>query len=142
MGRSIAYYRFYKLIGLEQFTGTEGAGGFAMIGIFIFFLIIVGVLSGSLAVILLKKAASKYPLRQLFFRRIFWEGVILFGISLLLYVVILQREELSVVYPLSSISYLITTMLSVKYLGEKMTIWKWIALAGVMMGVTLIAIGS
>ncbi len=113
-----------------------------MIGIFIFCLIIVGVLSGSLAVILLKKAASKYPLRQLFFRRIFWEGVILFGFSLLLYVIILKREELSVVYPLSSISYLVTTILSVKYLGEKMTVWKGVALAGVMLGVTLIAIGS
>ncbi|MDP3698604.1 MAG: EamA family transporter [Nanoarchaeota archaeon] len=113
-----------------------------MIALFIIFLILVGVLSGSMAVILLKKAASKYPLRQLFFRRIFWEGVVLFGLSLLLYVIILQREELSVVYPLSSISYLITTLLSVKYLGEKMSVWKWVALGGVMLGVTLIAIGS
>ena len=113
-----------------------------MIGLLILFLIIVGVLSGSMAILLLKKAAVKYPLRQLFFRRIFWEGVVLFGFSLLLYVIILQREDISVVYPLSSISYLITTLLSVKYLGEKMNVWKGLALIGVMLGVTLIAIGS
>ena len=113
-----------------------------MIEPFIIFLIIVGVFSGSMAVLLLKKAASRYPLRQLFFRRVFWEGVALFGLSLLLYVIVLQRIDISVAYPLSSISYLITTMLSVRYLGEKMNVWKWIALFGVMLGVTLIAIGS
>ncbi len=113
-----------------------------MIELFIIFLIIVGVLSGSMAVLLLKKAASQYPLRQLFFRRIFWEGVVLFGLSLLLYVIVLQRVDISVAYPLSSISYLVTTMLSVRYLGEKMNGWKWFALFGVMAGVTLIAMGS
>jgi len=113
-----------------------------MIEFFIIILIIVGVLSGSMAVLLLKKAASQYSLRVLFFRRIFWEGAGLFGLSLLLYVIVLQRVDISVAYPLSSISYLLTTMLSVKFLGEKMTTWKWIALAGVMAGVTLIAIGS
>ena len=113
-----------------------------MIGALSLLLMAIGVLTGALAVALLKKGAVKYSFRQLFFRRIFWEGVVLFGLSLITYVVVLQREELSVVYPLSSISYLITTMLSVKYLGEKMTPWKWMALFGVMAGVTLIAIGS
>ncbi len=127
---------------VEQLADSADAGGFTVIEPFIIFLIIVGVFSGSMAVLLLKKAASRYPLRQLFFRRVFWEGVALFGLSLLLYVIVLQRIDISVAYPLSSISYLITTMLSVRYLGEKMNVWKWIALFGVMLGVTLIAIGS
>ena len=113
-----------------------------MIGMFSLLMMIVGVLVGALAVALLKKGATNLPLSQLLFRRIFWEGVILFGLSLLTYVVVLQREDLSVVYPLGSTSYLVTTLLSVKYLGEKMNVWKWVALFGVMAGVTLIAIGS
>lgn len=113
-----------------------------MISAFSLLLMLAGVLAGSLAVVILKKGTSQYSLGQLFFHRVFWEGVILFGLSLLFYVVVLQREDLSVVYPLGSMSYLVTTLLSVKYLGEKMNRWKWIALIGVMAGVTLIAIGS
>ena len=113
-----------------------------MIGAFSLFLMVIGVLTGALAVALLKKGAVQYSFSQLFFRRIFWEGVVLFGISLLMYVVVLQHEELSVVYPLGSTTYLVTTFISVKYFGEKMNIWKWAALIGVMVGVTLIAIGS
>ena len=105
-------------------------------------LMTMGVLTGALAVALLKKGTTMHSLPQLIFRQIFWEGVILFGLSLLLYVVVLQREDLSVVYPLGSTTYLVTTAISVKYFGEKMNRWKWIALAGVMSGVTLIAIGS
>ena len=113
-----------------------------MIGLFSLLLMLVGILTGSLAVVILKKGTSQYSLSVLFFRRVFWEGVILFGLSLLFYVVVLRREELSVVYPLGSMTYLVTTLLSVKYLGEKMNVWKWMALFGVMAGVTLIAIGS
>lgn len=113
-----------------------------MISAYSFLFVFVGVLTGSLAVVILKKGISQYSLGQLFFRRVFWEGVILFGLSLLFYVVVLQREELSVVYPLGSMTYPVTTLLSVKYLGERMNLWKGIALAGIMFGVTLIAIGS
>lgn len=101
-----------------------------------------GVLAGSWAVLKLKKSTSDCSLRQVIFRRMFWEGVILFGISLLFYVLVLKREVLSVVYPMSSTSYIVTTFLSYKYLGEKMNIWKWLALLGIFIGVTLIAIGS
>ena len=113
-----------------------------MIQLFSLLLISIGVLVGALGVAVLKKGATQYSLGKLFFRRIFWEGVALFGLSLLMYVAVLRREDLSVVYPLGSTTYLITTAISVKYFGEKMNHWKWMALAGVMMGVTLIAIGS
>jgi len=101
-----------------------------------------GVLVGAAAVGLLKKAANTYSLRQLFFTLIFWEGVGLFGLSLLSYVLVLQQEDLSVVYPLGSTTYLVTTAISVKYFGEKMNVWKWLAILGIMAGVTMIAIGS
>ncbi len=113
-----------------------------MISLFSFVMMALGVIAGSVAVLLLKRSVSMGSLRELFFRGQFWGGVILFGVSLLLYVLVLQREKLSVVYPLGSTTYLVTTALSVKYLGEKMTPWKWLALGGIVLGVSLIAIGN
>ena len=59
----------------------------------------------------------------------------LYGISSIFHILALSIEKLSVIYPLSSLAYLIVAFLSTKLLDEKMNTSKWI-------GVILIIFGS
>jgi undecaprenyl phosphate-alpha-L-ara4N flippase subunit ArnE len=68
------------------------------------------------------------------------------GLSLLLYIVgmiiymfMLKSYSLSVVYPLTSISYIFTTLLAMFLLGEAVPFVRWAGIFFVMLGVGLIA---
>ena len=107
------------------------------------FLVILGTLCGAIGALLIKKSLD---LNLPWFK--FWKskqllcGLLIYFCSVIFYIIALKREELSVVYPLVSLSYLWITLLSVKFLGEKMNFWKSLALVGIIVGVILIGIGS
>ena len=105
-------------------------------------LVLVGSLIGSLATVILKKGTNLYSLRHLWKTGYLWMGLILYGFSVIFYLLALPREELSVLYPLVSMNYIFTTMFSVSLLGEKMNRWKWLGLAGIIVGVVMIGLGS
>jgi drug/metabolite transporter (DMT)-like permease len=109
---------------------------------FILTLVTIGSVFGAVGMLLLKKTANKYQVWQMHKSGLLWLGLTFVGVSTILYIVALQRERLSVLYPLVSMTYLWTTFLSVKYLGEKMNKWKWFGLIGVILGIVLIGIGS
>ena len=104
-------------------------------------LMLLGSFLGAWGLFLFKRASFEnflFLLRQ----KYFWAGIFLNGFSVLAYFVVLRQEQVSVVYPFASLTYLWTTWFSVKYLGEKMNSWKWLGLAGIMLGVSLIGLGS
>lgn len=70
------------------------------------------------------------------------KGAILYGISVIFYVNALKGGELSVLYPVVSLGYVIVCFLSVKFLNEKMNKKKWFGIALIILGVSLIGIGS
>lgn len=113
-----------------------------MINLFAVVLVIIGSVIGSYGTFVLKKGANLHTFWEIFRTKYFWWGVILNGISIPFYVMALRLEQLSFVYPLVSVSYIWTTLFSVKYLGEKMDGWKYLGLAGVVAGIVLIGIGS
>ena len=68
------------------------------------------------------------------------------GLSLLLYIVamviymfMLKSYSLSLVYPLTSISYIFTILLAMFLLGETIPVIRWVGVLFVMLGVGLIA---
>lgn len=97
---------------------------------------------GALGSIIIKKGTSLFSFFPLLKTRYFWGGLFLYGVSVLFYVLALQQEELSVIYPLVSITYIWITFFSVKLLGEKMSQLKWIGLLGIIMGIVFIGLGS
>lgn len=105
-------------------------------------IILVGSLIGSLGNLMVKLGANKYSFWRLWRSGYLWGGLVFYGLSVLAYVFVLRIEELSVVYPLVSMSYIWTTIFSIKYLGEKMNKWKWIGLSGIILGIVLIGVGS
>lgn len=68
-------------------------------------------------------------------------GFLLYGISATLYVIALKGGELSVLYPIVSIAYIWVSIVSVKFLGEKMNANKLTGIAIIIVGVSLIGIG-
>lgn len=65
-------------------------------------------------------------------------GIALFLISTLVYMFALKSGTLSMVYPLSSLSYVWVSLLSIKFLGEKMNTYKWLGIIFIIIGVFLI----
>ncbi len=64
-----------------------------------------------------------------------------FFVSSIIFVIGLQYGELSVLYPLTSLSYIWTCLISTKLLNERITKNKVIGIACIMIGVTLIGLG-
>lgn len=107
-------------------------------------LVISATLVGAFGPILLKKAsamrlskvsslATNYPL---------FGGVALYAAGTLIFIPALKGGDLSVLYPFVALSYIWVSLLSVKFLGEKMNRLKWIGIALIIIGVTFIGIGS
>ena len=70
-----------------------------------------------------------------------WAGLALFGISSVLWINVLHRAALSVVYPIGSLSYLIIMFLSWHYLHEPMSALKVAGVLTIMLGIGLIGLG-
>ena len=107
-------------------------------------LVIIGTFIGMFAPVLLKKASSNFN-RNLFaqlknFNLIL--GLTLYVLSAVVFIFALRGGDLSLLYPLVSISYVWVSLLSVKFLGEKMNKYKWLGIGFIILGVSLIGAGS
>lgn len=69
-------------------------------------------------------------------------GVLLYAISSIVFIWGLKQGELSVLYPIVATGYIWICLLSVKVLGEKMNIWRWLGILAILIGVSLIGFGS
>jgi len=65
-------------------------------------------------------------------------GVILYAISTLLWLIILSRVELSFAYPLVALSYLFGVIFAKIFLGESISLLRWIGALIIILGVFFI----
>ncbi|MBI2652157.1 EamA family transporter [Candidatus Woesearchaeota archaeon] len=107
-------------------------------------LVISATLIGAFGPILLKKASAKKlsKISSLATNYHLFGGVALYAIGTLLFIPALKGGDLSVLYPFVSVSYIWVSLLSVKFLGEKMNKIKWFGIALIIIGVTFIGFGS
>lgn len=100
-------------------------------------------LISALGPIFMKKGATQFSLdpRKLIKNLNVILGCGFFGISAILFVIGLRYGELSVLYPLTSLSYIWACLLSIKFLNEKMNKHKWLGIACIVIGVMLIGLG-
>jgi len=110
--------------------------------------VMIGCFIGSFGALYLKKG-SAYLHRELlknFFLIIknhyLLIGVFFYGISTIIFIPALKFGELSVLYPFVATVYIWTTLLSVKFLNEKMNKWKYLGILSIITGVSLIGLGS
>lgn len=107
-------------------------------------LVISATLVGAFGPILLKKASAKRlsQISSLMTNYHLFGGVALYAIGTLLFIPALRGGELSVLYPFVSLVYVWVSILSVKFLGERMNRLKWLGIAFIIIGVSFIGIGS
>ena len=107
-------------------------------------LVILATLLGAFGPILLKKASEKRlsRLSSLIRNYHLMGGVALYAIGTILFIPALKGGDLSVLYPFVSLAYVWVSLLSIKFLGEKMNMLKWIGVSLIIVGVSFIGIGS
>ncbi len=69
-------------------------------------------------------------------------GLLLYVFASVLFIFALSGGELSVLYPETSLSYIWISLLSIKFLKEKMNKFKWLGISSIIVGVILIGLGS
>ncbi|VVB50993.1 4-amino-4-deoxy-L-arabinose-phosphoundecaprenol flippase subunit ArnE [uncultured archaeon] len=72
----------------------------------------------------------------------FLVGVLFYGVSTVFYLSGLRFGDLSMLYPVSSTSYIWVSFLSVRHLNEKMNNYKWAAIVFILLGVSLIGLSG
>jgi uncharacterized membrane protein len=114
-------------------------------------LVILGTMVGAFGPILFKKGSKTFTLNP---RKILKDpmillknyyvifGCVLYALSSFIFIPALRGGELSVLYPLVSLSYIWVAILSAKFLGEKINSTKIAGIALIIIGVSLIGIGS
>ena len=107
-------------------------------------LVISATFIGAFGPILLKKASAKSlsKISSLATNYHLFGGVALYAIGTVLFIPALKGGELSVLYPFVALTYVWVSFLSVKFLGEKMNKFKWLGIASIIIGVSLIGVGS
>lgn len=107
-------------------------------------LVIFATFIGAFGALALKYGANKMTRQNKlsFINRRLLLGVCLYGLSSVFFLIGLKNGELSVLYPITSLSYIWISLLSIKMLKEKMNFYKWLGIAAILVGVTLIGFGS
>ena len=108
--------------------------------VYILLYLIIGTILGGYGSLFLKKGSSKltFNIKKWKDNLELFIGITLYGLSTITYLLMLQYGELSVIYPLTSFSYVFISFLSVYYLNEKMTKNKWIGIILIIMGSFLV----
>jgi drug/metabolite transporter (DMT)-like permease len=108
-------------------------------------LVIFGGFFGALAPIFLKKgsdAIKRKNLSTIFLNFNLAAGIIIHILGTIIFITALTGGDLSVLYPIVSLSYVWVCIYSVFLLNEKMNKLKWLGILVVVAGVSLIGIGA
>ncbi len=97
-------------------------------------LVLLSTVFGALGPIYLKKSKKLISFTM-------FKGIIFYGLGTLLFVIGLRGGELSVLYPLVSIGYVLVCLFSIKMLGEQMSKRKWLGILSIVIGVIFIGVG-
>lgn len=106
-------------------------------------IILVSCVLGAYGALLMKMGSDrlKFRFKSIIKNKHLIGGVFLYGVATVLYILALKGGELSILYPLVSLTYVFTIIFSQRILGEKMNKYKWIGIVLILIGVSLIGIG-
>ena len=111
------------------------------------FLLFVGVVLGVVAQLSLKKGVDEVGIQKLFsslgkmaLNPFIILGFACYGVSLLLWLVILSKLELSYAYPMISSGYFFVALASMIFFKEKVSWRRWFAIGVIVLGVVLVGL--
>lgn len=107
-------------------------------------MVLIATIAGAFGGLFLKRSAGSGSMKGSLISKILEKnliiGLILYGIGSLFSLVALKFENVSIVYALTSMSYVWIIFLSKKFLGEKINSHKWFGIALIILGVVLMSI--
>jgi multidrug transporter EmrE-like cation transporter len=105
-------------------------------------LVILATLIGAFGGLILKKSSNKLKLsfRGLFKNYLLIVGLLFYMLSSIFFIISLKGGELNVLYPITSASYIWIVILSKKYLGEEITLYKVVGISLIILGIIAITI--
>lgn len=110
-------------------------------------LITLSVITGSFGALLLKRGSKHFNIPYNFKGLIkliknyeLTLGLLMYGISSIFFIITLRLGELSLIYPLTSLTYVFVCILSIYFLNEKMNKYKWAGIGFILLGVILITL--
>jgi multidrug transporter EmrE-like cation transporter len=71
-----------------------------------------------------------------------WAGLVIFGVSAILWLFALSKANLSYAYPFAALGYVIIVTASILFLGEHMRPLGWAGVVFIVAGIMLIAQGN
>ncbi|HYD03348.1 MAG TPA: multidrug transporter [Alphaproteobacteria bacterium] len=105
-------------------------------------LIIISTMIGAVGALTLKNGAMN--MRGTIIQKILnfkvWLGLFLYGLASLIAIFVLLKENVSLIYPLTAMSYIWVILLSKIYLKENINAYKILAIIFIILGVTLLTI--
>jgi uncharacterized membrane protein len=107
-----------------------------------FVLIFIPIILAALGQLILKSGMNqvgKFDLVKIFLNPTVLLGLAFYGASLVLWLLVLSKENLSFVYPLVAFSYVVTVTLSHFVLHEPVPSLRWLGLGVIVIGILLIA---
>lgn len=115
----------------------------------IYLLAFISILLGAVAQYFLKMGMTNWSLkgsvvemlRLLFYNYYLWSGILCYGVSMLFWLYVLSRMELSKAYPMVSLGYVITLLIGYFLLNEPLNVPKVVGILLIVAGVCFIARG-
>ncbi|MBI5393112.1 EamA family transporter [Candidatus Woesearchaeota archaeon] len=113
-----------------------------MTNLLIIAVVIIATVIGACGSLYFKKASDRVTKRFFanFLNADLMKGVALYLISSIIFILALQYEKVSILYPITSLSYIWASLLAIKYLGEKPNTLRWIGIVIIIIGVTFIGL--
>ena len=68
-----------------------------------------------------------------------WGGLVLFGLSAVVWLFVLSRTSLSFAYPFASLTYLIIVLVDLLWFHEEIPALHWVGVVAIMSGIVLVA---
>jgi drug/metabolite transporter (DMT)-like permease len=103
---------------------------------------ILSTLIGAIAALYLKKGSARFslhPIKLLKNKHIVIGGS-LYVFGVMLYLFVLRELPLSVAYPLSSMQYIWITLISKRYLRERVDAWRWAGVSLILLGIIILTV--
>ncbi|MBW2980399.1 EamA family transporter [Candidatus Woesearchaeota archaeon] len=107
-------------------------------------LVVSASLVGAFGPILLKKGSKKFSLNPKLLIKNYHilSGTFLYIFASILFIAALRGGDVSILYPIVSVTYIWVSFLSIKFLKEKMNKYKWTGVLLIIIGVAFISIGA
>lgn len=67
-----------------------------------------------------------------------FSGIILYGLATVVWIYLLSKMPISLLYPLQSLAYVLTVVIAILVFHEHVSAWRWAGVVVIMFGVALI----